>query len=247
MKNQYVGDVNDFAKYQLLRVAEAHFAQILVAWMLTAEDGRSDGGHTSYLSNPAHEATDPELFKALASLVADGRRSVAAIETAGVLPGCTFHSELMPDGDRHRMRYFEALADQAGPDTLVFFDPDNGLEVPSVSMGARGAERYLYWNELKLLRNRGSSILVYQHFPRVQRGPYLERLLTQMSEELGSTYESFAAYSSRVGFLFGLHEQHHGLRDVVAAHCESSPLLSFFDRRPYPPSGDELPTRPSRP
>lgn len=228
MKDQYVGDVNDFAKYQLLRLAEAHFERILVAWMLTAKDGRSDGGQTSYLADPALGATDPELFEALAMLVADGRRSVAAVEASGALPGCSFHSAPMPSGGTERTQYFEALADQADPETLVFLDPDNGIEVKSVPMGAKGAERYLYWSELRLLRNSGSSLLVYQHFPRVQRGPYLEKLLTQLSDELGDAYESFAAYSSRVGFLFGLHEEHHGLREAVAARCESSPLLTLL-------------------
>lgn len=227
MKDQYVGDINDFAKYQLLRLAEGYFERILVAWMLTAKDGRSDGGQTSYLADPAHEATDPELFKALSRLVADGRRSVSAVEASGALPGCSFHSAPMPSSSRERAQYFEALTDQADPETLVFLDPDNGIEVQSVAMGAKGAERYLYWSELRLLRDSGSSVLVYQHFPRVQRGPYLEGLLTQLSEELGDAYESFAAYSSRVGFLFGLREEHHGLREAVVARCESSPLLSF--------------------
>jgi hypothetical protein len=229
LKDQYVGDVNDFAKYQLLRLAEAHFGRVLVAWMLTAKDGRNDGGQLGYLADPALGATDPELFEALTQLVADGHRSVAAVEASGALPGCGFHSAPMPGGGVERAQYFAALVDQGDPETLVFLDPDNGLEVQSVAMGAKGAERYLYWSELRLLRNSGSSVLVYQHFPRVQRIPYLEKLLGQLSDELGDAYETFAAYSSRVGFLFGLHKEHHGLREAVATRCESSPLLSFLD------------------
>jgi len=135
----------------------------------------------------------------------------------------------MPTDGAKRERYFQALAEKAGPDTLVFLDPDNGLEVRSVSASASGAERYLFWHELRLLRDAGSSLLIYQHFPRVQRAPYLKERLTRLRGELGDSYETFAAYTSQVGFLFGLRREHPALRDAVAARCANSPLLSYVD------------------
>lgn len=227
MKNQYVGDINDFAKYQLLRLAEAHFERILVAWMLTDADGRRDGGQIAYLDDPDNGASDPELFGALARLVGSGERSVAAIESSGALAGCEFHSAPMPRDGAERGRYFAELVATADRESLVFLDPDNGIEVASVARGATGAERYLYWGELAPLRDAGSSVLVYQHFPRVQRTPYLDGLLTRLREEMGSEYETFAAYTSRVGFLFALREKHSAMRDAVARRCEQSPLLTF--------------------
>lgn len=227
MKDQYVGDVNDFAKYQLLRLAEAHFERVLVAWMLTAADGKSDGGKIGYLDDPGNGAADAALFEALAELVGNCQRSVAAVERCGVLPGCSFQSAPMPSASGKRAAYFEALAEQANPDTLVFLDPDNGIEVASVATGKSGAERYVYWSELGLLRNTGSSLLIYQHFPRVQRAPYLEGLLGRLSTTMGEGYELFAAYTARVSFLFALREEHRGLREAVTQRCEEWPLLRF--------------------
>lgn len=229
MKDQYVGDVNDFAKYQLLRLAEAHFTRVLVAWMLTGHDGRRDGGQIGYLTNPDNGAADPELFEALVGLIAAETRSVAAVEASRALPGCEFHSTPMPRTSEERAGYFQTLAELADPHTLVFLDPDNGFEVRSAPMGSRSAERYLYWSELALLREIGSSVLVYQHFPRVQRLPYLTGLLARLRAEMGPEYVSFAAYTSRVGFLFSLRAEHEGLRKAVAERCECSPLLSFTD------------------
>lgn len=228
MKDQYVGDINDFAKYQLLRLAEAHFARVLVAWMLTAQDGRQDGGQIGYLMDVENGAADPELFETLARLIAADARSVAAVESSGALPECEFHSSPMPRTSEERARYFQTLAELADPNTLVFLDPDNGLEVQSAPKGSRGAERYLYWSELALLRETGSSVLVYQHFPRVQRPPYLKGLLARLNTEMGPEYKSFAAYTSRVGFLFSLRTMHDGLRKAVKQRCESSPLLTFL-------------------
>jgi hypothetical protein len=225
LKDQYVGDVNDFAKYQLLRLAEAHFERVLVAWMLTTKDDKSDGGKIAYLDDPRNGAADPALFEALTALVGNGRRSVAALERCGVLPGCSFQSAPMPSKNNERTAYFEALAARANPNTLVFLDPDNGIEVASVAMGRSGAERYVYWSELGLLRDTGSSLLVYQHFPRVQRAPYLDGLLARLSATMSDGYELFAAYTARVGFLFALREEHRALREAVTQRCEESPLL----------------------
>lgn len=222
-----MGDVNDFVKYQLLRLAKRHFERVLVGWMLTAADGRSDGGRIHYLKNPDYGAADPELYAALTELVGKGERSIEAIERSGTLAGCAFHSAPMPRGGAERTRYFAELADRADPNSLVFLDPDNGIEVASVAIGTSGSDRYVYWSELGLLRDAGCSILIYQHFPRVQRIPYLENLLTRLAAKMGDGYETFAAYTSRVGFLFALREEHTSMRDTVIQRCKTFPVLSF--------------------
>ena len=44
MKNQYVGDVNDYRKYGLIRALIGdQDIKVGVCWMLTAPDGRTDG------------------------------------------------------------------------------------------------------------------------------------------------------------------------------------------------------------
>lgn len=53
MKNQYFGDINDYHKYGLLRLlGGGGELATAVCWMLTPDDGRSDGGHTGYLHAP---------------------------------------------------------------------------------------------------------------------------------------------------------------------------------------------------
>lgn len=233
MKDQYVGDVNDYAKYQLLRLAAPHFEPLIVAWMLTAGDGRGDGARIGYLSDPAWRTTDPELYDELAALVAAGERSVAAVERLRSLAACEFDPRPMPHGHEARSAHFAALAERATSDSLVFFDPDNGLEVPSAPKHRRGAERYLFWDELAPLRERGASVLVYQHFPRVPRPAYVERMLGRLGGEMGDGYTLFAAHTSLVAFLFAIREERATpLRDAVSERCAESTLLSFASRNP---------------
>jgi len=229
VKDQYVGDINDFAKYQLLRICSSVFGSIVVGWMLTSKDDRSDGAKIAYLKDPSRGIADIELFEALGALVDSGDRTVAGVESTGVLGGLIFHAEPMPSDAARRAAYFTALAAHAGEDSLVFLDPDNGFEVASVTKSGRGSERYLYWDELAVLRETGTSILVYQHFPRVPRQPYLEVLLGKLAEQMGGDYGGFAAFTSQVGFLFAVRERRAAaLREAVSGRCEGSPLLSFM-------------------
>ena len=230
MKDQYVGDLNDYAKYQLLRAARPLFGEMIVAWMLTAPDGGGDGAKVAYLSQPQWREADPELYDGLAALVRGGTRSVAAVAATALLPGASFEADLVPTGTDARTAYFEALAERAGAETLVFFDPDNGLEVKSVSKHQPGARKYVYWDELALVADSGAAVAIYQHFPRVQRLPYLQTLLGRLQVELGGEHMVFAAHSSHVAFLFAARSPlAEELGEAVAGCCEGSGLLSFVE------------------
>lgn len=53
MKNQYFGDINDYRKYGLRRaILDSTRLQMLVAWMLTPDDGSTDGNFITYLEKP---------------------------------------------------------------------------------------------------------------------------------------------------------------------------------------------------
>jgi hypothetical protein len=53
VKNQYFGDINDYRKYGLLRVlTNGGEIRTAICWMLTADDGRGDGGFIDCLEQP---------------------------------------------------------------------------------------------------------------------------------------------------------------------------------------------------
>lgn len=207
MKHQYYGDINDYRKYGLLRILqrEAGF-RVAVWWMLTPDDNRTDGKFIDYLA--AHQrwrAFDPELFDTLVSTVATGRR-VTHVRETGLLPNAVLVEEELRSGSS-RAENFRRVQLTVEQCDLVFCDPDNGLEVASCPVGRRGAPKYLYWAELVSLYTQGKSVLVYQHFPRVPRGRFIEQLLT----ELGSRTRSpciLCFATAKVGF-FLITQPHH--------------------------------------
>ena len=210
MKEQYFGDINDYQKYSLLRLlAGKSCFRLGVCWMLTESDGRSDGNRLAYLNQPAKfRKCDPKLFDWLAQTVGvEKDRRVARIEQSSLLGNAQFHSDLLSDDRQKRTNYFD-LCDQrlAGAD-LVFFDPDNGLEVPSVKLGAKGSSKYLYWEELTRTFHSGSSVLIYQHFIRESREKFTSRLCHALSSRLSSP-SVFWFSMPHVVFLLAAHAAH---------------------------------------
>ena len=103
--------------------------------MLTPDDGGSDGRFRDYLGKPNKwRRFDPELYDGLSAVLDSGESPhVPLIEGTGLLPGATFHSEVVPDGRHGRdawRRNLMKVVNETSAD-LVFFDPDNGIEVPS--------------------------------------------------------------------------------------------------------------------
>ena len=212
MKNQYFGDVNDYRKYGLLRVLalEARL-RCLVGWMLTPDDGRTDGRFVEFLGSPSKwRHFDPELFDDLRDTVIErGSRHVKAFEDSGLLPRGGFFSEVVPDPIPDRDSWFQRLLATSSGHDLVFLDPDNGIEVKSIPKGAKNSSKYVYWSELAALYEQGASLLVYQHFPRRPRRAFTASQACRLAQEVG--VDRVLAFStSNVLFLLapqGRHEK----------------------------------------
>lgn len=90
MQNRYVGDIGDYGKYALLNALASPKFTLGVHWYLNAyEEANADGRFTHY---PQLRSCDPDLYDALQRIVRSGRRSVDAVERAGILPANTISS-----------------------------------------------------------------------------------------------------------------------------------------------------------
>jgi hypothetical protein len=187
MKNQYFADINDYRKFGLLRTLSGlGEIRTAVCWMLTGSDTRSDGRFTRYLGQPERwRDCDPPLFDSLAAcLSGPGTRSVAWAVDHQLLPAACYFADLLEDGLTARRQYFDRFEALSAGSELVFFDPDNGLEVKSVRAGGKNFSKFLAWDELERTYQSGKSVLFYQHFPRIRRDVFTERLASQLLSRL---------------------------------------------------------------
>ena len=171
MKHQYVGDINDYRKYALLRALSAGGAnRIGVCWMLTPDDGGTDGGKLSYLKQPDRfRHFDPELFDILAHAAGEpDRRRLQTIEDSGAIPNATYHNETLPQAVDDRAAYMAECRAKFADADLVFFDPDNGIEALTVKPGRKAALKYVFLDEVAAFYGLAKSVLIYQHFPMMK-------------------------------------------------------------------------------
>lgn len=216
MKHQYFGDINDYRKYGLLRLLQSESRLTLgLCWMLTPDDGRSDGKFISYLhDSQAWRKYDPELFDSLASAVPAGRHLDRVIEHR-LLRNAVGVDMLVPDNRQARRAYFIESQRRLREAELVFFDPDNGLSVPSCPVGRKNSSKYLCRSEVTSTYAGGQSVLIYQHFTREER----EGFITRLANELGTLSGAGVVLCFRtahVAFLLIPQPQHEGLLNIAA-------------------------------
>jgi len=177
LKNQYFGDEDDFKKYGILReLSKVMSDGMSVCWMLTSDDGTGEGSDLSYLEKTWEwRNCDPDLFDYLNRCISNGKpRNVGLLKEFIRRPPIKFFDRPLPDDLNGRVEYFEDFKKNAGNGQFVFFDPDIGLAPVSVIKGNAGSSRYLFWDELSSFYfNMKQSILVYQHFPRVNRNQFV--------------------------------------------------------------------------
>ena len=103
MKNQYFGDVKDYLKYGLLRCFAASGLELGVCWLLTRDDGSTDGSDRRYLEQPSLREHDPALYDFLRVTCAKpGGRMVSHLEASGLFAGPLL--QRIHPGDRCRAR-----------------------------------------------------------------------------------------------------------------------------------------------
>lgn len=167
MKNQYFGDIGDYGKYALLRFLADNGIKIAVNWYLTADDGSSDGKHTTYLQKKTMRRYDSYLYDALAEMVSNGRRDLLEFEEKNMISDAIYYHELLENKGKttaektaFRERWHKNALDSTVYSDLVFLDPDNGAceEKPRKS---KDAIKYCYADEIADYYNRGQDVVYY--------------------------------------------------------------------------------------
>ena len=201
MQDPYAADIGDFGKYGLLRwvcgldQSTRRFA-LAVNWYLYHERTKNnDGRFVDYLdgASPVNRnliRCDPVLADEMRAIIQRGR-SVASVEQSTALQeGTLYHSEPLSFEDvsvrerlAHRQAWLAGAFERLSGGEIVFFDPDNGLEVKSVPRTRSKGPKYVFCDELLPYWERGQSLVVYQH---LAQGSKHERQISDRLNQLKS-------------------------------------------------------------
>ena len=224
MKNQYFGDRRDYLKYSLIRMLISDYSlSAAVCWLLTKSDGGSDGQKIEYLSDPqSWREYDPLIYDFLLQQVVErGVRDVKALEEGGLLRNCKYFSGIVPDDKISRGKYLDDFLNLAKDSQLVFFDPDMGMEVESVKFGTKDSSKYIYLKELGESFSLGHSLLIYQHFPREKRLPFIKKQIRRLSNQTGAE-SVFVFHDNEVALFLAAQPDHRIYFDQACSKIKSA-------------------------
>lgn len=199
MRHNYVGDIGDYYKYALLRrICRETGKKLGVVWCLYEDEcNPADGKYLHYLESKNHDKyrpVDPELYDQLAALIADDARHIHEIRKRGILPTSTsFYEEPLNLSDlpkatpaaikqriKRREQWLQGALDATREADIVFFDPDNGLEIQSTQFHHDKGPKFTFYRELKPFWDRGQSLIIYQH--KTRQGSFDAQLQRRVEE-----------------------------------------------------------------
>lgn len=203
MKDQYFGDFGDYQKISLLKKLQAQNLFITTYWMKTKDDSSTDGKHVTYLDKPElWEKFESEIYSFIYEKVATKKRLLSHIEESTFCSGIRFISNYIEDTTT-REYILESLCSDTESD-IIFFDPDNGIEVASTNK--KNLHKYVMWNEIISTYNSGKSVLVYQHFSRVNREVFIKLKKWELSQKTGG--DVIAVQVKHSVYFFVLRKEH---------------------------------------
>ena len=171
MKHQYFADRRDFLKYELLLdLADQHpsSGRLLSVLMLTPNDDTAEGNVKKYERGLRRR----ELFEFLKGCLDAGTRNVSLLRSFMYQVGVDYQPHLDDHyfEHTHRGEYFNACASAAHEHSLIFFDPDIGLQTGTLGyMRGNGIEKYLMYADVKKVAHAAptdSVIVTYQHLQK---------------------------------------------------------------------------------
>ncbi len=221
MKHQYFGDVSDYKKYSVLRaISDNGQLRTMVAWLLTPNDQRNDGNVNKYLNSPNEwRQFEPDIFDFLyEAVVVNQTKDLHLVEEKGIVPGTSYFWDILADNLAERQKYFERLQEASKDHEIVFLDPDNGIAPGSLTKGRKNSSKYVFWDEISDLWNQEHSLLIYQHFPRVNRMEYIKRKVGEINDRL-SNNETYAIRTTHMVYFLIPQEGHslhfEGLKEKI--------------------------------
>ena len=139
-----------------------------VHWCLVPDENTKNDGERELTEKEI--SINPELYEVLVKSRSLNNRNVYNIEAyfkKHIRHGVKYFTELHTQ-DCNEIEYEEKAVKQLADQNIIFFDPDNGIEVSSMTKANK--YKYISYHLLQRFWNLGKSLIIYQHNDRTKGG-----------------------------------------------------------------------------
>jgi len=219
MKNQYFGDDKDLFTYDLImQIMKAGLVRrFIFIPMLTGSD---DTGYGTKCNRDKTKAgtNNKELVRFLDECINRNKRDIGQLEDFFADHGIEMETYGGNFSHEKRKEYFEQVDGKLLQNSLIFVDPDIGLEVK------KSKKEHILYSEVKDLYQRmdGDSILmIYQYLPRKPRQEYLNTRCEELKEKIMGDYP-VCIDDNEIAFFFLTKDNglDHSLIHVISDYTE---------------------------
>jgi len=205
MQNKYFGDKHDFYKYFLLNHISKYYS-LGIHWCLVPDENSNDGN--KIITNKEKDL-DANLFCLLKE---SGNKDIKKIKP--------YFSNKIKYFDTVLQDYFlnsiyqKDAFDKLSKQDIIFFDPDNGLEVSSTNN--KNKFKYLSYDVVGKFWENGNSMIIYQHLGRDRMS--LEDKIGKITKLLkcNKIGNINIVRKENVDYIFIIQKKHYLLHDIIA-------------------------------
>lgn len=233
MNRQFFGDTRDLFKYDLVRhvmKALPVFDSFTFIPMLTEEEAGKKKGAAKDFEKATKLGKAGSQNKDLISHMERLQEIDDDLEYFQTI-GAYFKKEniildiLHPHPFTHEARnqYFDNILTHFPKRSLLFLDPDIGLEETKPS------KKHLLFDEVEKIFEKldlQSVLMIYQHFPRKKHEEYVRQRCTEMYQLTGTHAITITDNEIVFFFLVKNPRLHQSLDDVLSLYADTYPMLS---------------------
>ncbi len=154
------------------------------------------------MANVAVGALTAGIFDFIVEKIQTGKRTLVHIEESDHCKDIVFVNKHIED-QIVRTTILDELCN-ANTSDIVFFDPDNGIEVNSTNK--KNVHKYVVWDELEKVFASGKSVLVYQHFSRSNREVFIQNKIDEIKKRIEA--DVMAVKVKHSVYFFVVHKKH---------------------------------------
>lgn len=205
MQNKYFGDKHDFYKYFLLKHI-SKFYSLGIHWCLVPDEiGKNDGKKTV---SKLEMGKDDILFK----ILTNSEKNIKNIEKY-------FDKKVKYFNEKHERFYMAHVYEKKSigklkDQEIIFFDPDNGIEVPSTNN--KNKFKYVSYGLLENFWKMDKTLIIYQHTDRNKEST--DEKINFLCESLNCNRIANIEIIKKgnVKYIFIINKKHFILRDIIA-------------------------------